>query len=499
MQEHFSSHTLAEVFRDLFHAERSGVLHLSRGGVEKRIYFDRGMMLYAESDAEEESLGPRLVREGKISPGALVEARRNVSESKDLPQALINRDLIGKEALSHTVRYLLEQIVRSVFTWEGGSSRFQEGWLLQELFDADVVSTFEILQKGIAGMAGFEPVGNALRDLEGKLRLRDPNPVPVEKLPLSPGHGFVLSRVDGTTRFADVLSILPSEEEGDAARFLYGLLVLGVVDLDPPLCEGPFRVASILRDHADQIAVEQAQEKTVREAYDALRNKNPFEVLGVSADAAREDIERAYEDAKSAVRRERFLPRIQERFRSELSFIESRLVEAYLALIQSRQRDVKAKAREAAATEQAKGDVTADDLLVRVEMDKTKTKVALEESTKTAEAYFAKARRAMREGDYHNAIQYGKLAISYRPEDARYFFLLAECQVRNPEARWQRMAEQNYVKATELDAWNPDYWVKLGQFYRRRGLNLRARKQIEKALAVAPGHEDAEAELKHLG
>ena len=41
MQEHFSSHTLAEIFRDLFVAEQTGVLHLSRGDVEKRIYFDR--------------------------------------------------------------------------------------------------------------------------------------------------------------------------------------------------------------------------------------------------------------------------------------------------------------------------------------------------------------------------------------------------------------------------------------------------------------------------
>ena len=87
-----------------------------------------------------------------------------------------------------------------------------------------------------------------------------------------------------------------------------------------------------------------------------------------------------------------------------------------------------------------------DDLLVRVEMDKTKTQVAIEENAKLADAYFAKAKKFMREGDYFNAIQYGKLAISYSPEDARFYFLLAECQVKNPEARWQRMAEQNYIE-----------------------------------------------------
>src|SRR5262249_5354869 len=69
MQANFSSQTLAEIFRDLYLGERSGVLEIARGNVEKRIYFDRGMILFAESGADDEDLGRRLVNEGKISPG----------------------------------------------------------------------------------------------------------------------------------------------------------------------------------------------------------------------------------------------------------------------------------------------------------------------------------------------------------------------------------------------------------------------------------------------
>ena len=115
MEKQFGSQTLAEIFRDLYLEERSGVLHLARAGEEKRIYFDRGMILFGESNAEDEDLGRRLVSEGKISPGALAEAQRNISEPKDLAQALVNRGLIGKEALSHTVRFIVEQVVQGVF------------------------------------------------------------------------------------------------------------------------------------------------------------------------------------------------------------------------------------------------------------------------------------------------------------------------------------------------------------------------------------------------
>ena len=114
------------------------------------------------------------------------------------------------------------------------------------------------------------------------------------------------------------------------------------------------------------------------------------------------------------------------------------------------------------------------------------------------ELYYSKARKAMLSGDFHNAIQYGKLAISYSAEDARIYFMLAECQVRNPEARWQRMAEQNYTKATQLDPWNADYWMSLGRFYKGRGLGLRARRQFEEALKLVPEHEEATQELATL-
>src|SRR5262245_27594337 len=186
MQSSFSSQTLAEIFRDLYVGERSGVLSLSRGAIEKRIYFDRGMILFAESGADDEDLGRRLVNEGKISPGALAEARRNISEPKDLAQALVNRGLIGKETLSHTVRYIVEHVVQSVFEWDGGTARFSEGWLLQEIFESNILLTFEVILKGIGSMVGFVAIQDAMKGLDNRLMLRRQAPVPVERLALSP-------------------------------------------------------------------------------------------------------------------------------------------------------------------------------------------------------------------------------------------------------------------------------------------------------------------------
>jgi len=425
-----------------------------------------------------------------------VEVGQAEQPAPDLVRALINRGLVSKAALGQAMREIVDSVVQSVFAWEGGAARFAETSPEAEFFDTDVLSTFEVILRGIFKMAGFAPIREAMLGLDNKIRVRKPTPVPLERLTLSPAHGFVLSRADGTSTVKEVLATLPTGEDESASMFLFGLLVMGVLEYDPPLAEGPFRVANILRDHADRRALERMQEQTVSQAYKQMRTQSPNEVLGVTAAASREAIERAYEEAKALFSRERILPRVREKFRSELAVIESRLIEAYLKLTQPDRRD-----SGAAGPEESKppGDVEVQDLLVRVEMDKTKSKLAMEESGRVAEHYSSLARKAAREGDYHSAIQYGKLAISYNDRDARYYYLLADCQVRNPEARWQRMAEQNYARATELDPWNADYWISLGRFYKKRGLKLRARKQFEEALKIVPKHKVATEELETLG
>jgi tetratricopeptide (TPR) repeat protein len=225
-----------------------------------------------------------------------------------------------------------------------------------------------------------------------------------------------------------------------------------------------------------------------------MRDKSADQILGVTPTATREEIETAYREMKERFARDRMAPNVREKLRAELAVIESRLVEAYLLLSHARSSEPGGRQEKPAAGEA----VGIGDLFVRVEMDKTNTKKVIEENEKLADSYFTQARKYVRDGDYHNAIQYAKLAVSFAPEDARFYFLMADCQVRNPDARWQRMAEQNYIKAAELDPWNADYMVSLGKFYKRRGLKLRARKQFELALQTVPNLPAAREELDDL-
>jgi len=495
MQVHFSSNTLAEIFRDLYMSERQGVLSLVHDEVEKRVYFDRGLIVHAESDLDEDDLGRRLAEAGQISSGALNEARQAIDDGGDLASTLLARDLVGRETLLDALQEHISGVVRSVFHWEGGEARFEDAEPPAAEFEPDTLKTCKVVLDGVHAMSNFGKIHDALVGLDRNLKLRTPATLPVDRLGLSPTEGFVLSRVDGETSVKEIVSILPPSDDDRATRFLYGLLVMGVLEFDPPVSDGLFRVANLLRDHTDRNALESMQERTIRQAYESTLKTDPREVLGVDSDADSRVIDGAYEAAKAMFSEDRLLPSIAARFKSELTVIESRLIEAYLKLSQSKPNERPPTPEVAPAVEDGK---SAGDLVMRVEMDKAKSKIEHEKMARTADDYFQQARKALREADFHNAIQYAKLAISYNDAEAEYFFVLAECQARNPGGRWQHMAEQNFTRASKLDPWNADYLVRLGIFYKKRGLQTRARKQFEEALRLSPQHEQATVELNQL-
>jgi len=500
VQSQFSARTLAEIFRDLYLGERSGTLVLTHQGEEKRVHFDRGMILFAEATAPDESLESCLLASGQLSLGALAEGKEQLpagGSAAQLAEVLVRRELIGRTVLNDCVRSLTARVVESVFRWEGGNGRFLESPAASRVFETDILTTFDSILQGIFCMAGFGPIHEAMCGLDNRLRVRQAAPLPLERLTLSPAHGFILSRVDGSTKLQQLLSIVPPGEEETAVRLAFGLLVLGLLEYDPPLSSGPLRVGDLLQDHERRQEDELQQEEAIREAYARMRDGSPHEVLGVSATAGTSEIEAAYARLKEEFQRERLQPRVRDRFRSELGLIQNHLLEAYLVLTRPTLRS-RHEAHPVGGIPPG-GDVTLRDLNVRVEIDRAKSKVALDEAQRKADQYFSKGRKFMRDGDFHNAIQYARLAIAQNPSDARYYFTLADCLARNPEARWQRMAEENYTKATELDPWNPEYWISLGRLYKKQGLKLRARKQFEEALKLVPNHPDVLSELKGVG
>ena len=494
MSTPFVPSTLVEIIRDIFLSERSGVLTLSRPEVRKRIHFDRGMIFFADSSLEDEGLIDFLLHERALDPQDIPPLEGARGDDWALARRLFESGKVPLEKLQQGMRSQIQQVMVSAFRWESGESSFLDtppgGG---EVFSTDVVLTFEYLMRGIRSMAGFAPLREAMHRLDRKVKLSDNLYLPLEKLALHPVQGFALSRVDGTVRIGEIAALIPPSEEDTAMRFLFCLLVLGIIETVPPLGPGPVAVRSLLSGDREEKERLQREATVIKEMGRILQGGDPWTALGVPSDADVETIRKAYETRKDAFRSDRFLKKTRDAYRDELMLIEGKLLEAYLAMSQSHMRT--------AQTGASHGSVTTLDMATiskRKELSKTQTQELLEEQAKRSEVFYVKAREFFKAKDFYNAIQYCEQALKAYDADARYHALLGQALLRNPDYRWQKRAEQSLQKAAEIDPWNPEHFFHLGNFYRSHNLLRKAKKSFEKAVEVSPSHNGALKALSEM-
>ena len=436
---------LAEMFRDIFISEETGWLESHAGGATYTILFDRGLVARCFAGSEDQG-------------------------SSD-----------GGGATAETIKLAFGSVPDRL--------EFHPSSASAEEPVADILQTVEMFLLGVRHMAKFEEIREALGSIQSALVLR-PNPsVPLERLALKPIHGFVLSRLGGGLGYSDIVATVGPEDESEAARFIYGLMLLGSVALDPPIGPGPLRTDSLLADRKRDLSREESETAFIRETCEGILGQNPLQILGVHETSTSEEIRHAYDERRRALASERFLTRVRENMHSELEIIESRLTEVYLML------EARAAWRSAPAEE---GAPDLDAATLRRELTKTEAAANADEQMQLADSYYLKAKKFFSQGDYHNCIQFCTQAIRQNDHVARYFSLLGEAQSRNPDRRWQKMSEQSFLQAIKLDPWNADYLVILGQLYKKQGLASRARRQLERALELQPNHEKAREELNSL-
>lgn len=484
MERQVSSLELLEALADVYLGEQSGVLHATPGeGPPAWLYFDRGLLLAALGAGPDEDPGQHLVASGALAPEDLASVRGG---DQDPLGAL--PDIVDEDALREALRHACTRVVRRLASCPTSNIAVQDEVAPPPLPESDVLFTVETILTGARHAAGFEEVGKTLASLESRVRLRRRRTVPLERLTLDTLHGFLLSRLDGSLTLSEALSGLPPDQEEPAARFLLGLALLGIAAFDPPLEEGRFRVRQL------SSPVVSLRERKAREALEGLwtrlsRSGSPREVLNVPVEASTQNIRQAASALQKTLETARGFPRLSSEWQQEIQAIESRLAAAIQAL----------QTTTAPAGEDSKeGGIDWQQVRARREYEKTETQVSLDKAEYDADSYYAKARQFFSTKDYHSCIEFCTQAIQLRENVARYHHLLGEARSMNPELRWQKRAEESFRQACELDPFNADYLVSLARLYKRQGLQLRARKQLKKALGIVPNHEEARREMDTL-
>lgn len=121
------SFPLADILGLVHSAQKSGFLFFSHRDHAKAVYLRRGEVTFAASNLRVDRIGECLLRAGVINLEQLREAERRHVASDRFGKVLVERGFLTPRELWHSVKYQVEEIVRSLFAYTTGTVYFWEG------------------------------------------------------------------------------------------------------------------------------------------------------------------------------------------------------------------------------------------------------------------------------------------------------------------------------------------------------------------------------------
>jgi CheY-like chemotaxis protein/curved DNA-binding protein CbpA len=128
MQGSLRSKPFALLLMELFRAKASGTLDLAQGQIRKRIYLNRGMVRFAQSNVKAENVGGIEVAEGTITEKQFQQAvARARTERIGIGEALALSGAISYDALTKATRRQVEDVCVSACAWQDGTFQLTPG------------------------------------------------------------------------------------------------------------------------------------------------------------------------------------------------------------------------------------------------------------------------------------------------------------------------------------------------------------------------------------
>jgi curved DNA-binding protein CbpA len=542
-----------DLLREIYVGRRSGTLRLERGEERQSLRFRRGHIVNAHTNVVEERLGEMLVRRGLLSEADLARATEVVvREKRRLGEVLAERGLVDANGLEDAIALHVHEMLAKVFSWPEGTYSFEEeeeGEGGEEL--TLKLSTGELILEAVRAVRDPDVVRYALGDIDRVLALSSDPLLRFQKLTLSPADGFVLSRVDGLTSAREILQMVPLPQV-EAHKSLFGLLSTGVVEYAG--ARRPREAAAPARPHAHAPAPAApevpppppssprppapsppraapaperepsppkpappappepesldpeaaARRREILDAWEGLRARTHFEVLGLARSVGEAEVKEAYFRLAR-----RFHPDVHHAaslgdLRDELEAVFIRLGEAYDVLRDPRRRSdyeerlgrQKPRPAEAPGGAPAGPEAPAREPARDPEEEARLAEDALRRAAKLLDQAKALEQEKPDEPE-HQRLTYDAIQLLEPAVEAlqgkprlRAQLLLARGWAKNP--KWAKRSEELLLAAARENPQAPDPWAALGAVYAARGLRSRAASMYRKALELKPDHEEAQ-------
>ena len=217
---------LPEILVKIHRYKAPGVIECRRGNELKKIFLDGGHVIFATTNQITESLGDRLMRDGRLTQEQYDESvRRMRVTQKRHGVTLVEMGLLNHEELFVFVRDQIQEILWSVFTWTNGDVSFTPGRDKNLEFVKVDIAIPEAILHGVRRM----PDARALvARLGTKATVFERTHIAVEEVTLNEDEQRLLDKVDGKHALVDLVNT-PPLTGGENARIIYAFHALQLI------------------------------------------------------------------------------------------------------------------------------------------------------------------------------------------------------------------------------------------------------------------------------
>ncbi|PYQ51831.1 MAG: hypothetical protein DMF59_06575 [Acidobacteria bacterium] len=461
---------------EILQERHTGNLTVIRPPLRKVLYWSQGELVLITSSAPEDSLSDFLVRRG------VVAAERAAQMVTDDPTDAVARfHEAGLAELSWRQTLLREWLTAQfvpLFSLDEGTAAFTDDAAIAPEKRVFLLTTAVLVLEGIRSITNGLVLRRSLGDLKREIGPGRDARFTLDSIPLSESERRIAESLHERQTIEAFLKQFATESV-TAAKVVIAMMTLGlfgIIDSTTVEAAPEVNTDDMQRDLELLAAIGSSDQRSLRAVglSRQLGSLDHYQVLDVPRAAARAQIITASEERKKLYDPGTYPPIV----RDAVQAINRRIDEATLVLKDAVRRQAYDK-----LMQQQSGRLPG-------ELQKRLTQRVI------AEQNFQKAKDLSVLGDYYGAIVLLRQAVEFAPDHAAAWYLLGQCQERNP--KWRRDAAESYQKALSLEPNDVDALISLGDLYKIEGLASRAQSCYEDVLKINKDNPEAKSRLAEL-
>ncbi len=487
----FESGGFPAVLRGFVRSAADGRLDVDTAAGPARLWLEAGQVRAVVSDVEQEKLGSWLVARGVLNPEQMAIMLLRQPEGVRYGSFLVMEGVLEAERLEKELEAQAVAIVARLL-FAAGEFRLDRSDSLPRDAATIEMTTASLLVAAVRATPEVQAM-NALVPADRYPASTEDALLQLQHVQLSPGEGYLLSRVDGAGSVATLQRIVPLPRE-QFVRSLLALVAAGLVELrDAPVARP--KPASELAERARPApaapkpapeelafsALERKEHEEVLRLASVIGQQDFYARLGLQRSAGPEQIGTRYRELVRTYHPDRARERHLRSLQGELGTIYRALQEAYetLSVAESRKRYDQALL---GVSQSSRGYLSNEAQEEEVRRNLVRTNIA-------------QARRLMSQNDFGPAAELLDQAVRLMP-DPETLLLLAQVEFRNP--MWVQRALDRLRHAVSLNPRFTKGWMELANYWGMRGQPDRQKQCLEKILSYDPANKDARVALNAL-